>query len=113
MVPLVRKSLTGWFGRQPSLEHPAAIHCAQPAQLTSALTVSCLPCCPFQVKKQILDEKIYCPPEASVLLASYAVQAKVGSRKKNPFFLGINMSQVAPVVCFLGFSRLRETFPNK
>jgi len=32
-----------------------------------------------QVKKQILDEKIYCPPEASVLLASYAVQAKVGT----------------------------------
>lgn len=31
-----------------------------------------------QVKKQILEEKIYCPPEASVLLASYAVQAKVG-----------------------------------
>ncbi|XP_020852059.1 merlin isoform X3 [Phascolarctos cinereus] len=31
----------------------------------------------LQVKKQILDEKIYCPPEASVLLASYAVQAKV------------------------------------
>ncbi|XP_060048853.1 merlin isoform X8 [Erinaceus europaeus] len=32
----------------------------------------------LQVKKQILEEKIYCPPEASVLLASYAVQAKVG-----------------------------------
>uniref|UniRef100_A0A8C0P902 NF2, moesin-ezrin-radixin like (MERLIN) tumor suppressor n=2 Tax=Canis lupus familiaris TaxID=9615 RepID=A0A8C0P902_CANLF len=32
----------------------------------------------LQVKKQILDEKIYCPPEASVLLASYAVQAKYG-----------------------------------
>ncbi|KAF5929151.1 hypothetical protein HPG69_019171 [Diceros bicornis minor] len=31
----------------------------------------------LQVKKQILDEKIYCPPEASVLLASYAVQAKL------------------------------------
>lgn len=34
----------------------------------------------MQVKKQILDEKIFCPPEASVLLASYAVQAKVGTR---------------------------------
>ncbi|XP_048640835.1 merlin [Marmota marmota marmota] len=32
----------------------------------------------LQVKKQILEEKIYCPPEASVLLASYAVQAKYG-----------------------------------
>ncbi|XP_029468126.1 merlin-like isoform X2 [Rhinatrema bivittatum] len=32
----------------------------------------------LQVKKQILDEEIYCSPEASVLLASYAVQAKYG-----------------------------------
>ncbi|KAL6040977.1 hypothetical protein STEG23_035953, partial [Scotinomys teguina] len=32
----------------------------------------------LQVKKQILDGKINCPPEASVLLASYAVQAKYG-----------------------------------
>lgn len=31
-----------------------------------------------KVKKQILDEEIFCSPEASVLLASYAVQAKVG-----------------------------------
>ncbi|KAL7389769.1 hypothetical protein ABVT39_009529 [Epinephelus coioides] len=31
----------------------------------------------LQVKKQILDEEIFCSPEASVLLASYAVQAKV------------------------------------
>ena len=33
----------------------------------------------LQVKKQILDEKIYCPPEASVLLASYAVQVRYGN----------------------------------
>uniref|UniRef100_A0A670KH52 NF2, moesin-ezrin-radixin like (MERLIN) tumor suppressor n=1 Tax=Podarcis muralis TaxID=64176 RepID=A0A670KH52_PODMU len=39
----------------------------------------------LQVKKQILDEKISCPPEASVLLASYAVQAKV-----------INLYQMTP-----------------
>ncbi|KAL4636099.1 merlin isoform X2 [Arapaima gigas] len=32
----------------------------------------------LQVKKKILEEEIYCPPEASVLLASYAVQAKYG-----------------------------------
>uniref|UniRef100_A0A3B3SNU7 NF2, moesin-ezrin-radixin like (MERLIN) tumor suppressor n=1 Tax=Paramormyrops kingsleyae TaxID=1676925 RepID=A0A3B3SNU7_9TELE len=32
----------------------------------------------LQVMKMILDEDIYCPPEASVLLASYAVQAKYG-----------------------------------
>lgn len=32
-----------------------------------------------QVKKSILEEEIYCPPEASVLLASYAVHAKVST----------------------------------
>lgn len=32
----------------------------------------------LQVKNNILQEEIYCPPEASVLLASYAVQAKYG-----------------------------------
>ncbi|KAA0716850.1 Merlin Moesin-ezrin-radixin-like protein [Triplophysa tibetana] len=32
----------------------------------------------LQVKKKILEEEIYCPPEASVLLASYAVHAKYG-----------------------------------
>lgn len=32
----------------------------------------------LQVKQSILNMDIYCPPEASVLLASYAVQAKVG-----------------------------------
>uniref|UniRef100_A0A8C6U3U4 Neurofibromin 2a (merlin) n=1 Tax=Neogobius melanostomus TaxID=47308 RepID=A0A8C6U3U4_9GOBI len=32
----------------------------------------------LQVKKKILDEEIHCPPEASVLLASYAVHAKYG-----------------------------------
>lgn len=31
----------------------------------------------LQVKQAILCMDIYCPPEASVLLASYAVQAKV------------------------------------
>ena len=35
----------------------------------------------LQIKDQILNMKIYCPPEASVLLASYAVQAKVGLNK--------------------------------
>ncbi|CAB1320152.1 unnamed protein product [Coregonus sp. 'balchen'] len=32
---------------------------------------------------QILEEEIYCPPEASVLLASYAVQAKYGDYDPN------------------------------
>ncbi|CAD5209639.1 unnamed protein product [Bursaphelenchus xylophilus] len=32
----------------------------------------------LQVKDQILSDEIYCPPEPSVLLASYATQAKFG-----------------------------------
>ena len=32
-----------------------------------------------QVRKKILEEEIHCPPEASVLLASYAVHAKVSA----------------------------------
>lgn len=32
----------------------------------------------LQVKQKILEMDIFCPPEASVLLASYAVQAKYG-----------------------------------
>lgn len=31
----------------------------------------------LQIKEAILSMEVYCPPEASVLLASYAVQAKV------------------------------------
>lgn len=33
----------------------------------------------LQVKQSILTCENYCPPEASVLLASYAVQAKVSN----------------------------------
>lgn len=32
----------------------------------------------LQVKEAILNDEIYCPPETSVLLSSYAVQAKYG-----------------------------------
>lgn len=32
----------------------------------------------LQVKDGILNDEIYCPPETSVLLASYACQAKFG-----------------------------------
>jgi len=44
----------------------------------------------LQVKDAILNDDIYCPPETSVLLASYAVQAKYGSynpKKNAPGFL--------------------------
>ncbi|KAJ8043804.1 Merlin [Holothuria leucospilota] len=37
----------------------------------------------LQVKQQILNQEIYCSPEASVLLASYAVQAKYGDYDKD------------------------------
>ncbi|XP_054466221.1 NF2, moesin-ezrin-radixin like (MERLIN) tumor suppressor a isoform X4 [Anoplopoma fimbria] len=37
----------------------------------------------LQVKKKILQEDIHCPPEASVLLASYAVHAKYGDYDPN------------------------------
>ena len=33
----------------------------------------------LQVKQSILNMDVYCPPEAAVLLASYAVQAKVSA----------------------------------
>jgi len=36
----------------------------------------------LQVKNAILSDDIYCPPETSVLLASYAVQAKYGDFNK-------------------------------
>lgn len=32
----------------------------------------------LQVKDAVLTEEVYCSPEASVLLASYAIQAEVG-----------------------------------
>jgi len=36
----------------------------------------------MQVKNAILTDEIYCPPETSVLLASYAVQARHGDYQK-------------------------------
>uniref|UniRef100_A0A6Q2ZP16 FERM domain-containing protein n=1 Tax=Esox lucius TaxID=8010 RepID=A0A6Q2ZP16_ESOLU len=62
----------------------------------------------LQVRRKILEEEIYCPPEASVLLASYAVQAKYGDYDPNvhkPGFLAqeellpkrvINLYQMTP-----------------
>lgn len=44
----------------------------------------------LQVKNGILADEIYCPPETSVLLASYAVQARHGDYQSgvhNPGFL--------------------------
>lgn len=42
----------------------------------------------LQVKNAILNDEIYCPPESSVLLASYAVQAKYGDRNEETHLPG-------------------------
>ena len=50
----------------------------------------------LQIKDQILNMKIYCPPEASVLLASYAVQAKYALYLYAFIF---NFKRLCPTVC--------------
>lgn len=47
----------------------------------------------LQIKDQILNMKIYCPPEASVLLASYAVQAKYGDYDEATYQPGMLASE--------------------
>ncbi|XP_063706742.1 moesin/ezrin/radixin homolog 1 isoform X3 [Culicoides brevitarsis] len=42
----------------------------------------------LQVKNSILSDEIYCPPETSVLLASYAVQARHGDFNKGTHITG-------------------------
>lgn len=42
----------------------------------------------LQVKNAILSDEIYCPPETSVLLASYAVQARHGDFNKGTHVAG-------------------------
>uniref|UniRef100_A0A665T9G8 Merlin n=1 Tax=Echeneis naucrates TaxID=173247 RepID=A0A665T9G8_ECHNA len=53
----------------------------------------------LQVKKKILEEEIHCPPEASVLLASYAVHAKYG--------------EYDPIVHKPGFLAQEELLPKR
>ena len=43
----------------------------------------------LQVKQSILSMDVYCPPEASVLLASYAVQAKLGDYDESTYQPGM------------------------
>jgi radixin len=55
----------------------------------------------LQVKNAILSDEIYCPPETSVLLASYAVQARHGDFDKSkhpPGFLAND--RLLPQRCF-------------
>ncbi|XP_022189968.1 merlin [Nilaparvata lugens] len=47
----------------------------------------------LQVKQAILSMDIYCPPEASVLLASYAVQAKYGDFDETTYKPGMLASE--------------------
>ncbi|XP_075229016.1 ezrin/radixin/moesin family protein merlin [Lycorma delicatula] len=47
----------------------------------------------LQVKQAILSMDIYCPPEASVLLASYAVQAKYGDYDETTYKPGMLASE--------------------
>jgi len=47
----------------------------------------------LQVKQSILSMDIYCPPEASVLLASYAVQAKYGDYDETTYQPGMLASE--------------------
>eukprot|EP00090_Calanus_glacialis_P003058 TRINITY_DN12211_c0_g1_i2.p1 TRINITY_DN12211_c0_g1~~TRINITY_DN12211_c0_g1_i2.p1 ORF type:complete len:671 (-),score=235.83 TRINITY_DN12211_c0_g1_i2:322-2334(-) len=47
----------------------------------------------LQVKQSILNMDIYCPPEASVLLASYAVQAKYGDYDESTYQPGMLASE--------------------
>jgi len=51
----------------------------------------------LQVKNAILSDDIYCPPETSVLLASYAVQAKYGDYQKDVHTPGfLNSDRLLP-----------------
>ncbi|XP_076345628.1 LOW QUALITY PROTEIN: merlin-like [Tachypleus tridentatus] len=47
----------------------------------------------LQVKQAILKGDIYCPPEASVLLASYAVQAKYGDYEESMYKPGSTINE--------------------
>ncbi|XP_045604208.1 merlin [Procambarus clarkii] len=51
----------------------------------------------LQVKQSILNMDIYCPPEMSVLLASYAVQAKFGDYDPSSYQTGaLSMEELLP-----------------
>lgn len=49
-----------------------------------------------QVKENILDETVYCPPETSVLLASYAMQAKYGDFEEASYTVGQSKDKLLP-----------------
>ena len=57
----------------------------------------------LQVKEAILDEQIYCSPEASVLLASYAIQAEVSSQSHCPQKEVVAQSSLSLCTCLLQY----------
>ena len=52
----------------------------------------------LQVKEAVLSEDIYCSPEASVLLASYAIQAEVSFSLSLSLSLSLFLSLFLPLV---------------
>lgn len=60
-----------------------------------------------QVRKKILEEEIHCPPEASVLLASYAVHAKVSLGLENCV-----LSQIGQCILHVCFINLDLALPR-
>lgn len=70
----------------------------------------------LQVKNAILTDDIYCPPETSVLLASYAVQAKYGDYDKELHASGYLandrlLPQRYPTDIFLFYFEFSNGFP--
>lgn len=66
-----------------------------------------------QVKRKILEEEIHCPPEASVLLASYAVHAKVSALPRASAFKSHSFSLHLPhpIMClYLSFKICTSQF---
>lgn len=50
----------------------------------------------LQVKEAVLDESVYCPPESSVLLASYAMQVKYGDHDPSVHIAGEMKDRLLP-----------------
>ena len=65
-------------------------------------------CQSVQVKDAVLTEEVYCSPEASVLLASYAIQAEVGlsaantcTHDHNCIYLGMHHRYMYTVLMYI------------
>lgn len=78
----------------PSTEHRSQVHCSflvkyYPEDVSEELIQDITQHLFFlQVKHDVVSENLFCAPEASVLLASYAVQAELGDYEENSFVPG-------------------------